>query len=93
MYYNEFIQIIEKILKEDFEKNLLVEYLINIIDCEKIYDTDDEMVTDIFFTLKHYASGEEEVGKNEWKYFLDCLCGKCKYSVEEKVSITTKPLI
>lgn len=47
-YYNEFKIIIEKILKGNFEKNLLIEYLIDMFDCEKIYDSDDEMATDIF---------------------------------------------
>lgn len=91
-YYNEFKIIIEKILKGNFEKNLLIEYLIDMFDCEKIYDSDDEMATDVFLTLKHYASGEEDVSKEEWLYFLDCLTGKCEYSVEEKMRITTKLL-
>ncbi len=91
MYYDEFVKIIEKIINGNIEKNLLGEYLMDKFDCEKIYDSDDEMVTDIFFTLKHYMSGEEDISKNEWMYFLDCLLGKCKYSIEEKMRITTKP--
>ncbi len=39
-------------------------------------------VTDVYFTLKHYAGGEEDVGKKEWIFFLDCLSGKCEYSIE-----------
>ena len=69
-----------------------MEYLIDMFDCEKIYDSDDEMVTDAFFTLKHYASGEEDISKEEWLYFWDCLSGKCEYSVKEKMRITAKPL-
>lgn len=92
MYHNKFIQIIEKILKENLKKNLLSEYLIDMFDCEKIYDSDDELVTDVFLTLKHYASGEEDVSKEEWIFFLNCLLGKCEYSLEEKMSITIKPL-
>ncbi len=92
MYYDEFVKIIEKIINGNIEKNLLAEYMMDKFDCEKIYDSDDEMVTDIFFTLKHYVSGEEDISKNEWMYFLDCLLGKCKYSIEEKMRITTKPL-
>lgn len=45
----------------------------------------------LFFTLKHYASGEEEVSKDEWMYFLECLAGKREYNMEAKMSITTKP--
>lgn len=91
MYYNEFKMIIEKILKGDFDKKLLGEYLIDTFDCEKIYDSDDIMVTDAFFSLKHYLSGEEDIRKEEWLYFLDCLSGKCEYSIERKMHIKTKP--
>ena len=93
MYYNEFVGIIEKIIYGNLEKKLLQDYLMDMFDCEKIYDSDDELVSDVFFTLKHYASGEEDISKNEWVYFLDCLLGKCQYSIEEKMRITTKPLI
>lgn len=93
MYYNEFVEIIEKIIDGYVEKNLLQDYLMDMFDCEKIYDSDDELVSDVFFTLKHYASEEEDISKNEWMYFLDCLLGKCQYSIEEKIRITTKPLI
>ena len=81
----------EKVVKGDIDKNVLMEYLIDDFDCEKIYDSDEELITDAFFTLKHYASGEEEVSKDEWMYFLECLAGKREYNMETKMSITTKP--
>ena len=77
--------------KATIDKNVLMEYLIDDFDCEKIYDSDEELITDAFFTLKHYASGEEEVSKDEWMYFLECLTGKREYNMEAKMSITTKP--
>ena len=40
-----------------------------------LYDSDEELITDAFFTLKHYVSGDEEVSKDEWMYFLECLAG------------------
>ena len=89
MYYNEFIMIIKEILKGSFENSRLLDSLMDMFDCEKIYDSDDELITDVFFTLKHYASGEEDVQKEEWIYFLDCLLGKCEYSIKEKMRITT----
>lgn len=92
MYHNEMEKIIEKVVKGDIDKNVLMEYLIDDFDCEKIYDSDEELITDVFFTLKHYASGEEEVSKDEWMYFLECLAGKREYNMETKMSITTKPL-
>ena len=91
MYHNEMEKIIEKVVKCDIDKNVLMEYLIDDFDCEKIYDSDEELITDAFFTLKHYASGEEEVSKDEWMYFLECLAGKREYNMEAKMSITTKP--
>ena len=84
-------KIIEKVVKGDIDKNVLMEYLIDDFDCEKIYDSDEELITDAFFTLKHYASGEEEVSKDEWMYFLECLAGEREYNMEAKMSITTKP--
>ena len=87
MYHNEMEKIIEKVVKGDIDKNVLMEYF----DCEKIYDSDEELITDAFFTLKHYASGEEEVSKDEWMYFLECLAGKREYNMETKMCITTKP--
>ena len=92
MYYIEFEKIIRKIVEKKIEKKLLLEDLIFSFDCNKIYDSDDEMVTDIYFTLMHYASGEENIRKEEWQYFLDCLSGKCKYNIEEKMCITAKNL-
>ena len=91
MYHNEMEKIIEKVVKGDIDKNVLMEYLIDDFDCEKIYDSDEELITDAFFTLKHYANGEEEVSKDEWMYFLECLAGKREYNMETKMSITTKP--
>lgn len=91
MYHNEMEKIIEKVVKGDIDKNVLMEYLIDDFDCEKIYDSDEELITDAFFTLKHYASGEEEVSKDEWLYFLECLAGKREYNMEAKMSTTTKP--
>lgn len=91
MYHNEIKKIIEGGVKGDIDKCVLMEYLIEDFDCEKIYDSDEELITDAFFTLKHYASGEEDISKDEWLYFLECLAGKREYNMEIKVSITTKP--
>ena len=46
----------------------------------------------LFFTLKHCARGEEEVSKDEWMYFLECLAGKREYNMEAKMSITNPSL-
>ena len=93
MYRNEIRKVIEKVLKGDINKHILMEYLINNFDCEKIYDSNEEVVTDAFFALKHYASGEEDVCEDEWLYFLECLTGRREYNMEEKMSIITESLI
>ena len=93
MYNIEFETLIKKIVDKKLEKDKILEYLMDVVECDKIYDSDDEMVTDIYFTLKHYANGEEEISKEEWQYFLDCLSGKCEYNMEEKIYTTTKPLV
>lgn len=92
MYHNEMKEIIEKVVKGDIDRDALIEYLINNFDWEKIYDTSETMISDAFFTLKHYASGEEDVGDEEWLYFLECLSGKREYNIEEKISIIKKSL-
>lgn len=91
MYHNEMKKVIEKVVKGNIDKYVLMDYLMDSFDCEKIYDSDEELITDAFFTLKHYASGEEEVSKDEWLYFLECLEGRREYNIEDKMRITTKP--
>ena len=53
----------------------------------EIYATDDLLVTDSYFSLLHYATGEEMVTDVEWKYFLDCLIGNRVYSLDEKLQM------
>ena len=90
MYYNELVQIIEKILSGDYEKQVLELYMEEIFDFGKIYDSDDELLTDVFFTIKHYLCGEDEVTKKEWLYLENCLLGKGTYSMEEKMRVITE---
>ena len=64
--------------------------LLDNVNCEKIYDSDDLLISDVYFSLKHYASGEEKVDDKEWLYLLKCLTKENEYSIQEKMSITTK---
>ena len=101
MYHNEMKKVIEKVVKPvlrsyGLDPDQVKHFHINptgmdSFDCEKIYDSDEELITDAFFTLKHYAGGEEEVSKDEWLYFLECLEGRREYNIEDKMRITTKP--
>ena len=46
------------------------------------------LVTDSYFSLLHFATGEEMVTDAEWKYLLDCLNGNRIYSLDEKLIMT-----
>ena len=87
MYYKEFKKIIESIIQKDLDREVLIDILLTTFDCEKIYESDDKLITDIYFSLKHFACGEEIIGDKEWLYFLDCLNGKRKYKFEEKMAL------
>ncbi len=56
----------------------------------KYYASDDMPAMDSYFSLLHYASGEEVVTDAEWKYFLDCLNGNRVYSHDEKLQMGLK---
>ena len=56
----------------------------------EIYASDDMLVTDSYFSLLHFATGEEMVTDAEWKYLLDCLNGNRVYNLDEKLQMTDK---
>lgn len=51
MYHNEMEKIIEKVVKGDIDKNVLMEYLIDDFDCEK-YMTQMRTDNRCFFYIK-----------------------------------------
>lgn len=91
MYREKLTELLRLVINEEVEKCDLLERMLDEFECEKIYDSKDDIIPDIYFTLKHYASGEEDIDKKECLFFLDCLNGRCEYSIEEKLRITTKP--
>ena len=64
-----------------------MEALIANVSPMEIYSSNDMLVTDSYFSLLHYATGEEMVTDAEWKYFLDCLNGNRVYSLDEKLQM------
>ena len=54
----------------------------------EIYASDDRLVTDSYFSLLHFAAGEEMITDAEMKYLLDCLNGNRIYSLDEKLKMT-----
>lgn len=87
MYYNELRMIIESVVERTIDRYIVMAYLKNTFDWEKVYDSEDLLVTDSFFALTHYAGGEEDISEKEWLY---CLEGRREYNIEEKISITIK---
>ena len=90
MFYEELKQIIRSVLQQGLSGQSLMEVLTANVDPTIIYGSDDMLVTDSYFSLLHYATGEEMLTDAEWKYFLDCLNGNRVYNLDEKLQMTDK---
>lgn len=88
MFYEELKQIIGLVLQQSLSGQSLMKTLTEKVNSEAIYASDDMLVTDLYFTLLHYATGEEMVSDAEWKYFLDCLNGNKDYNLDVKLQIS-----
>ena len=88
MFYEELKQIIGLVLQQSLSGQSLMKTLTAKVNSEAIYASDDMLVTDLYFTLLHYATGEEMVSDAEWKYFLDCLNGNKDYNLDVKLQIS-----
>ena len=73
MFYEELKQIIGSVLQQGLSGQPLMGVLTANVNPAEIYASDDMLVTDSYFSLLHFATGEEMVTDAEWKYFLDCL--------------------
>ncbi len=90
MIYEELKQIISSVLEQGLSGHSLMEALTANVNPTEIYALDDMLVSDSYFSLLHYATGEEMLTDAEWKYFLDCLNGNRFYSLDEKLQMTDK---
>jgi hypothetical protein len=90
MFYEELKQIIRSVLQQGLSGQSLMEELTVNVNPTEIYASDDMLITDSYFSLLHYATGEEMVTDAEWKYFLDCLNGNRVYNLDEKLQMTDK---
>ena len=88
MFYEELKQIISLVLQQGLSGQSLMEALTANVNPTEIYASDDMLVTDSYFSLLHYATGEEMVTDAEWKYFLACLNGDKDYNLDEKLQMT-----
>jgi len=88
MLYKELMQIIGLIMNQGLSGQALMSMLIANVNPSEICASNDMLVTDSYFSLLHFAAGEELVTDAEWKYFLQCLNGDRNYSLDEKLQIT-----
>ena len=88
MFYEELKQIIGLVLQQSLSGQSLMKTLTAKVNSEAIFASDDMLVTDLYFTLLHYATGEEMVSDAEWKYFLDCLNCNKDYNLDVKLQIS-----
>ena len=90
MFYEELKQIIRLVLQQGLSGQALMDALTADVNPTEIYASDDMLAMDSYFSLLHYATGDEVVADAEWKYFLDCLNGNRVYSLDEKLQMTDK---
>ena len=88
MFYEELKQIIKSVMEQGLRGKALTAVLTANISPAEIYESDDMLVTDAYFSLLHFATGEEMLTDAEWKYLLDCLNGNRIYSLDEKLKMT-----
>ena len=87
MFYEEFKRLIGAVLRQGLRGEALAYALAKSVDCTKIYESEDRLAADAYFSLLHYAAGEEEIPATEWEYFLDCLNGDREYRLEDKLKL------
>lgn len=78
-------KLLTQLLNNEISKEEMADTLIKEIDCEVVYNCNNLLITDCYFTLKHVY--EEKITKNELIYFLECLNGEKVYKLEEKLLI------
>ena len=87
MFYEAFKSLIGEVLRQGLRGEALADALAKSVDCGKIYESEDRLATDVYFSLLHCAAGEEEIPPEEWEYFLDCLNGDREYSLADKLKL------
>lgn len=72
------------IAKKEITSEEVDDILLNNVDCVDIYSSDDTLLTDLYFTIKHFALGEEEITEEEIVYFKQCIDGNIIHSFKGK---------
>lgn len=76
--------IISKILQKDITNEEIREMLYKV-DPEATLNSENQLCSDAYFSLKHFASGEEDITNVEWNYLLKCFNGEEKFSFASKM--------
>ena len=79
LYQEEFKDILRAMIEDGLLGRELSDTVIRSINPTEIYESDDRLVTDLYFTIMHFAGGEEYISNEEWLYYLQCLEGKRKH--------------
>jgi len=79
LYQEEFKDIIRAVLNDGLCGSKLSDTVIQSIKPAEIYESDDRLVTDLYFAIMHFAGGEEHISSAEWLYYLQCMEGKRKH--------------
>lgn len=77
-------KLLEKYIADEITKKEINTLLINEMDIELILDSNNSLMSDLYFSLLHYSIGEEGFTMSEAHYFLECLSGIRKHSYEDK---------
>ncbi|NBJ14078.1 MAG: hypothetical protein FNP40_00575 [Dehalobacter sp. 4CP] len=85
-----FVGLLKKYIFEGVDRYEIVDELIEKIDINEIYSSDDFVISDCFYAIKHLTEDKYETSINELKYFLECFEGLREYNLEEKNNVITQ---
>ena len=57
MFYEAFKSLIGEVLRQGLGGEALADALAKSVDCGKIYESEDRLATDVYFSLLHCAAG------------------------------------
>jgi len=80
--------IIDKILASSICRKELKELIISELESRNIWESDNLLVTDCYYALKHME--EEQISVKEWMYFQECFHGKREYNLKDKFLFTSE---
>lgn len=76
--------IVNSYISGSFDSIKAIQKLMDSIEPEEIYNSDNLMITDCYFAIKHLGEIGYETSHLEIEYFKECLEGLRQYSLEEK---------